>query len=74
MKQSKGANTPTNSNDERRTMNLWPDAGRQLGLGKNATYQAAERGQIPVIRIGKRLLVSRVAFDRMLAGSGGATA
>jgi hypothetical protein len=48
-------------------MPLWPDAGRQLGLSRNATYQAADRGQIPgVIRIGRRLLVCRDPFERFL--------
>jgi excisionase family DNA binding protein len=63
------------SQHQRRTINLWPDAGRQLGLGKNATYEAAERGEIPgVFRIGGRWLVSREAFDRALAQPGGAAA
>jgi hypothetical protein len=54
---------------ERRTINLWPDAGQQLGLGKNATYEAALRGQIPgVLRIGSRWLVLRDVFERAMRG------
>jgi hypothetical protein len=54
---------------ERRTMNLWPDAGRALGLGKTATYQAAARGEIAgCIRIGSRWLVLREPFEKMLRG------
>lgn len=34
-----------------------PEAGRLLGLGRNAAYDAARRGEIPVLRIGQRLLV-----------------
>ena len=45
-----------------------PEAGRLLGLSRNAAYQAAATGQIPVIRIGKLLKVPRVAFERMLGG------
>jgi excisionase family DNA binding protein len=41
-------------------------AGELLGLGKNATYNAAHRGEIPTIKIGGRLLVPRAALDRML--------
>jgi excisionase family DNA binding protein len=44
-------------------------AGRILGLSRNSAYQAATAGQIPVIRIGKRLLVPRAALDRLLGGS-----
>jgi len=49
-------------------MNLWPETGEALGLGKNATYDAAKNGQIPTIRVGKRILVPRVALDRLLSG------
>lgn len=34
-----------------------PEAGRLLGLGRNAAYDAARRGDIPTLRIGQRLLV-----------------
>ena len=53
---------------QRATMNLWPEAGRALGLGRAATYNAAKAGQIPCLRIGKRLLVPRAAFNRLLSG------
>jgi excisionase family DNA binding protein len=43
-----------------------PEAGRQLGLSRNSAYEAANRGEIPTIRIGRRLLVPVAAFDRML--------
>jgi excisionase family DNA binding protein len=41
---------------------------QRLGVGRNTAYEAAHRGEIPVIRIGKRLLVPRVAGDKMLEG------
>jgi hypothetical protein len=48
-----------------------PAAGRRyFGLGKNASYAAAARGDIPVIRIGARLRVPVVALERMLAEAG----
>lgn len=39
------------------TCRVWPDAGQALGLGKDATYAAAARGQIPTLRFGRRLVV-----------------
>src|SRR5690349_7306650 len=42
------------------------EAGRFLGLGRNAAYAAAQRGDIPTIRIGRLLLVPKVPFHRML--------
>lgn len=34
-----------------------PAAGAIFGLSRAASYQAAQRGEIPTIRLGKRLLV-----------------
>jgi excisionase family DNA binding protein len=41
-------------------------AGTQLGLSRNSAYEAARRGEIPTIRIGKRLLVPIAALDALL--------
>ncbi|MER8745856.1 helix-turn-helix domain-containing protein [Mesorhizobium sp. M1004] len=46
-----------------------PEAGAKLGLGRNASYEAAARGDIPTIRLGKLIKVPKAAFDRMLAKS-----
>ncbi len=44
-----------------------PQAGRvYLGIGRDASYQAAARGDIPVIRIGRLLRVPVVAMERIL--------
>lgn len=53
------------NNDRRRTISV-EEAGRQLGLSRNSAYQAAGRGEIPTIKIGRRLLVPVVAFERLL--------
>ena len=42
------------------------EAGRRLGVGKNSAYEAARRGEIPSIRVGRRLLVPIAAFEAML--------
>jgi len=45
-----------------------PEAGKlYFELGKNASYEAARRGEMPVIRIGSRLRVPVVAMERKLA-------
>jgi excisionase family DNA binding protein len=46
-----------------------PKAGKRLGLGRNAAYEAARRGEIPTIKFGRLLKVPCVAFDRMLEGA-----
>jgi hypothetical protein len=34
-----------------------PEAGQMLGIGRDASYHAAAAGQIPTLRLGRRLLV-----------------
>ena len=53
------------ANSDRLTMTV-PEAAEALGIGKNQGYEAARAGQIPTIRIGRRLLVPRAAFERLL--------
>jgi len=48
-----------------------PEAGkRYFGLCRNASYEAAARGEIPVVRIGKLLRVPVRALERMLDRAG----
>jgi excisionase family DNA binding protein len=44
------------------------EAAKALGIGRNQAYAAAKRGELPVIKIGKRILVLREPFMRMLRG------
>lgn len=56
--------------NEAKTLSV-PVAGRRyFDLGRNASYEAAKRGELPVIRIGSRLRVPVVALERMLAEAG----
>ncbi len=43
-----------------------PKAGRLLGLGEYASYEAARRGEIPVITMGRRKLVPVQALEELL--------
>ena len=52
---------------EKQTLTI-EEAARVLGVGRNKAYEAAHRGEIPTIRIGKRILVLREPFKKMLAG------
>jgi len=48
-----------------------PEAGkRYFGLCRNASYEAAARGEIPVVSIGKLLRVPVRALERMLDRAG----
>jgi excisionase family DNA binding protein len=54
---------------EPKTMTV-PEAGRVLGISRNAAYSAARKGEIPTIKIGKLLLVPVVALERKLEEAG----
>ena len=41
-------------------------ARQQLGLSRGLMYEAVRRGQIPSIRIGRRILIPRAGLQRLL--------
>ena len=48
-----------------------PDAGKiYFDVGRSASYEAARRGEIPTVRIGRKLFVPVVAIERMLEKAG----
>jgi excisionase family DNA binding protein len=51
--------------DERLTYTL-NEAARRLGISRALAYEAAQRGELPVCRIGRRVLVPRAALLRLL--------
>lgn len=56
--------------DQTRTISV-PQAGRTyLGIGRDASYEAARRGDIPVIKIGKLLRVPVAAMERLVDPAG----
>ena len=50
---------------ERKTLTIM-EASKALGVSRNKAYEAAHRGEIPTIKIGKRLLVPLAALERLL--------
>jgi excisionase family DNA binding protein len=42
------------------------ETAKMLGIGRNSAYEAVARGEIPVIRVGKRLLVPKAALEKLL--------
>jgi excisionase family DNA binding protein len=43
-----------------------PQAGELFGLGRAASYEAARRGELPTIRLGRRILVPTAKLRAML--------
>jgi excisionase family DNA binding protein len=42
------------------------EAARLLGIGRNLAYDRVKTGEIPVIVIGRRKLVPRIALQKLL--------
>ena len=42
------------------------EAGRIIGVSRGSAYEAVKRGEIPVIRIGKKIRVPKAALERLL--------
>jgi excisionase family DNA binding protein len=45
------------------------EAGELLGISRPHAYKLVREGQIPVLRLGRRLVVPRIQLERMLAGA-----
>jgi hypothetical protein len=43
-----------------------PQAGAMVGLSRNGSYEAAKRGEIPVLSFGKKKVVPKALWDRKL--------
>ena len=55
-----------NHSKNRKTMSV-PEAGDiYYELGRNASYEAARRGDIPTIRVGRLLRVSVAVMERIV--------
>jgi len=51
--------------EERYCMTV-PEAARKLCISRNFAYELVKQGQLPVIRFGKRLLIPKIALEKML--------
>ena len=52
--------------DTERLVLTVPEAGKLLGLGRSASYDAAKRGDIPTLPVGRKVLVPLPALRRLL--------
>ena len=55
--------------NERATLTV-SEAARILGISRGLCYQMVRQGKLPTLTFGKRILVCRVALERMLEGGG----
>lgn len=45
------------------------EAGELLGISRAFAYELAARGELPTLRLGRRLLVPRKALEALLEGA-----
>jgi len=55
------------NNIEKLTLNV-EEAGKMLGISRPTAYERVQDGSIPSIKLGRRILVPRIALERMLNG------
>ena len=46
------------------------EAAKLLGISRNSAYECVIRGEIPALRLGRRLVIPKAALDRMLSEAG----
>lgn len=51
--------------EERYCMTM-PEAAIRLGISRNFGYELVKRGELPAVRFGKRLLIPKMALEKML--------
>ena len=61
----------TGTNSTERLVLSVAETAMALDLSINSTYEAIRRGEIPSVRIGGRILVSRRAIEDLLTGRNG---
>ena len=54
---------------ERLTLTI-VEAAAVLGIGRNTCYELARTGRLPILRLGKRIVVPKEALERLLADAG----
>ena len=52
--------------DERLTLTI-EETAKLLGIGRQLAYDKVKTGEIPVLKVGRRLLVPRAALEKLLA-------
>ena len=65
-----GSGLPRHTVIEKRLCITVPEAAEMLGISRNFAYGLVKQKQLPVLKFGKRLLIPRVALEKMLERGG----
>ena len=61
-----GSGLPRHTALDKRLCITVPEAAAMLGISRNFAYELVKQRKLPVIKFGKRLLIPRVALEKML--------
>jgi excisionase family DNA binding protein len=64
-----GTNTEVTAMDEPRLTLTVTEAAKLLRLSRAFTYELVARGELPSVRLGRRIVIPRVAIERILNDS-----
>ncbi len=56
------------AHDDRTVLTI-EEVASLLRIGRTGAYEAARRGELPIVRLGRRMLVPRAALDKLLNGA-----
>lgn len=45
------------------------ECARLLGIGRNTAYSLVRSGQLPNLKLGRRIVIPRAALERLLEGA-----
>jgi excisionase family DNA binding protein len=55
------------ANDYEKAVYTVPQVAQMLGINRNLAYELVRRGDLPALRLGKRLVCPKQAIDRLLS-------
>ena len=61
-----GSGLPRHAALDKRLCITVPEAAGMLGISRNFAYELVKQGKLPVVKFGKRLLIPRIALEKML--------
>ena len=61
-----GSGLPRHADLNKRLCITVPEAAAMLCISRNHAYDSVKRGELPVVRFGERILIPRIALEKML--------
>lgn len=61
-----GSGLPRAADLENRLCIKVTEAAKMLAISRNFAYELVKQGKLPVVKFGKRILIPRVALEKML--------